>query len=117
MKLISDGLSKFALLNNSNNNTRKAFQTRILCLSIIITLVLTDLIQIIAAHDSSALHLSERRREKRKTSFNGRRHKKRCEKITTPLCMDIGYNLTDVSLSPSNVFEHSEITKTVSFDF
>ena len=51
-------------------------------------------------------------RNKRRTS-DFRRTGGQCEKITIPTCIDIGYNYTDISLSPSNMFKQEEAEATV----
>ena len=38
-----------------------------------------------------------------------------CEKIEIPLCQDVGYNLTDMSLSPANMVEQTDAAIVVSF--
>ena len=43
-----------------------------------------------------------------------RRGGTQCERITIPICMDIGYNLTDIALSPSNLLGQKETAVAVS---
>ena len=78
-------------------------------------LLLTELFQPITANSSlSASFVDNRLRVKRnEDAFRGRRDSQ-CERITIPSCIDIGYNMTDVQLSPSNMFRQEEAAESVS---
>ena len=57
---------------------------------------------------------SDSSRTSRRTEHFRRRSGGQCERITIPICVDIGYNFTDISLSPSNMLEQEEAATAVS---
>jgi len=57
---------------------------------------------------------SDYSRTLRRAEHFRRRNNAQCERISIPICVDIGYNFTDISLSPSNMLEQEETAIAVS---